>query len=368
MKDYTTIGSYAFYDTLSLTSVQIPEGITKIGLETFAICPNLTKIISYTKTPPTIYFNTFKPVAVGGVLYYPANSDYSSWLNDSNYYLGYYEWSGYEIGNYPECPDCPECPECSDECPECELTTYYNNGLRFGQSYITNLDFVKMINWENVNGKLSYAFFGVSSDDWSGLSSINFDGQSVDMSYAFSKTNIKQFNADTIKAGEITNMYETFGYSSLVTFTAGNTPINGDITVAFNDCYSLTSIDFGTAESTVTGGDMLFKDNSNNENLRTILMGNCTFNDTYYSRFYVPRTVKNIEFGNKFTGQLHLKGELDDIYAEDICSKLYDFTNDPDGLGLTASPTGGGSIFYNSLSINALVYAMERGWYCQRIY
>ena len=273
-----------------------------------------------------------------------------------------------DIPECPECPECPDCPEC-EECPECELTTHYNNGLRFSAINAVNVDFAKMINWKNVNGDFYGAFENISSRNWDGLSYVDFDGQSVNASYGFSNTNIKNFNADILNAGEITNMYGTFfGAGQLVTFTAGSTPINGDITVAFNDCDNLTSIDFGTAESYVTGDDLLFKDNSYNRKLTTILMGNCTFNDTYYSRFSLPTTVKNITFGNKFTGQLHLKGELDDIYAEDICSKLYDFTNDPDGLGLTASATGGGSIFYNSLTINALVFAMERGWYCQRIY
>jgi hypothetical protein len=41
----TTIGEYAFYDCDALTSVVVPNGVTKIDKYTFQSCSNLTSVV-----------------------------------------------------------------------------------------------------------------------------------------------------------------------------------------------------------------------------------------------------------------------------------------------------------------------------------
>ena len=71
------------------------------GSVQFYGCDNLQEIVCYATTAPTIKSSTFGSMfySMGrnGVLKYPAGSDYSSWLQTSNYYLGKYGWTGQEI-------------------------------------------------------------------------------------------------------------------------------------------------------------------------------------------------------------------------------------------------------------------------------
>lgn len=88
-----TIDGHCF-GNLNITGLTIPSAVTKIGLNVFSGCTQLTAITANNATcsAVTISPTTFFEIATGGILYYPEGSDYSSWLSDDEYYLGYYLW------------------------------------------------------------------------------------------------------------------------------------------------------------------------------------------------------------------------------------------------------------------------------------
>lgn len=93
----STIGDYAFTYCDNLTGVTIGSGTTEIGKSTFAHCPKLINITIDSSPAPSLYYYTFNGVATGGTLNYPYASDYSTWLSQDEYYLGYYNWNGIGI-------------------------------------------------------------------------------------------------------------------------------------------------------------------------------------------------------------------------------------------------------------------------------
>lgn len=93
----TTIERTCFMGCSSLSSVILPSGITSLGANCFRGCSSLTSITSNAINAPTISSTTFQGVKTGGTLYYPAGSDYSTWMSTGNYYLGKYNWTRQEI-------------------------------------------------------------------------------------------------------------------------------------------------------------------------------------------------------------------------------------------------------------------------------
>ena len=89
----TEIGKKAFasYDTLK--SVTIPSSVTSMGVECFAHCDTLESITINARTAPTMSASTFLNISNGGTLYYPNDSDYSSWMRNEEFYLGLYGWT-----------------------------------------------------------------------------------------------------------------------------------------------------------------------------------------------------------------------------------------------------------------------------------
>ena len=93
----TTIGSSAFRKCTGLTSVTIPNSVTKIGRDAFYGCNNLKTIYSYAATPPTMSSNAFSSyksatlyVPKGCVDVYKAASYWSDFYNivEGNYVSG----------------------------------------------------------------------------------------------------------------------------------------------------------------------------------------------------------------------------------------------------------------------------------------
>jgi hypothetical protein len=58
----TGIGKDAFYNCGELYTIILPESITEIGEEAFALCRNLSQLDMQATTPPVIYANTFNGV------------------------------------------------------------------------------------------------------------------------------------------------------------------------------------------------------------------------------------------------------------------------------------------------------------------
>ena len=89
----TSIGDHAFYECSGLTSVTIGNSVTSIVLNAFVSCTGLENITSLATTAPSIDYLTFYNIKTGGTLHVPSGSDYSTWMQNSNYYLGKYNWA-----------------------------------------------------------------------------------------------------------------------------------------------------------------------------------------------------------------------------------------------------------------------------------
>lgn len=98
-----TISAKAF-ELSGLENIELGTGVYSIGENAFKNS-KLKYITSRATTPPQIVNDTFNCIPTGGTLYYPAGSNYSTWLSTSPYYLGYYGWNGSEIVEEPTYPD-----------------------------------------------------------------------------------------------------------------------------------------------------------------------------------------------------------------------------------------------------------------------
>lgn len=79
--DYFEKIGNAFQLCSSLTSVDIPSGVTSIGNVAFQGCSSLTSITSNVATAPSITENTFRNVSANGVLTVPSGSQgYCDWM------------------------------------------------------------------------------------------------------------------------------------------------------------------------------------------------------------------------------------------------------------------------------------------------
>ena len=93
----TKIGTNALRDCTSLASVTIPNSVTEIASNAFNGCSNLTSIVCNATTAPTIQANTFQNIKTGGTLTVPTSSTgYNVWMNTGDYYLGKYSWTKIE--------------------------------------------------------------------------------------------------------------------------------------------------------------------------------------------------------------------------------------------------------------------------------
>ena len=89
----TTINIQAFQYSTSLTSVVIGNSIISIGSSGFYGCSQLVNITSHATTAPLIDASVFRDVKTGGTLHVPSGANYSTWMSNSNYYLGKYNWT-----------------------------------------------------------------------------------------------------------------------------------------------------------------------------------------------------------------------------------------------------------------------------------
>lgn len=87
------IASYAF-ENCAIKSIELPETLKIISAYAFRNCSELTEIKSNAEICPKISNTTFIDVASGGTLTPPSEeSDYSTWLYKTGYFLGYYGWT-----------------------------------------------------------------------------------------------------------------------------------------------------------------------------------------------------------------------------------------------------------------------------------
>lgn len=84
---------YTFENCNNLQSVTLGSSTSVVSAYTFANCSGLSQITCQSSIAPSVYYTTFQNIRINGTLIYPAGSDYSSWLSNSNYYLGLYDWN-----------------------------------------------------------------------------------------------------------------------------------------------------------------------------------------------------------------------------------------------------------------------------------
>lgn len=96
------IDDNVFQNYDSLTRITIPSSVVLIGNYAFDGCSNLGNIVSYSITAPVISSSSFRGIAQNGTLWCFSNSDYSTWMSTSNYYLGSLGWTNsyFEPTNY----------------------------------------------------------------------------------------------------------------------------------------------------------------------------------------------------------------------------------------------------------------------------
>ncbi len=173
----TTIDSHCF-GNLNITGLSIPSSVTTIGLNVFSGCTQLTAITANNATcsAVTISPTTFFEIATGGTLYYPEGSDYSTWLSDDEYYLGYYLWKDSRAVTIDISASTPS------------LTFDYNQvGIASGLSI-------------TITSNLSGYTFQIN-DDWIGISGTPASGDVVFTAYTLS------MNTGTTRNGVINVIY-----------------------------------------------------------------------------------------------------------------------------------------------------------------
>ena len=89
-----TIGDYCFRNQSNISALTLSSGLTSIGSGAFSACTDLLSITCNATTAPPVNNYTFSGISTGGTLYYPQESDYSSWFIQSNdsRLLDYYSW------------------------------------------------------------------------------------------------------------------------------------------------------------------------------------------------------------------------------------------------------------------------------------
>lgn len=89
-----TIGDYCFRNQSNISALTLSSGLTSIGSGVFSACTDLLSITCNATTAPPVNNYTFSGISTGGTLYYPHDSDYSSWFIQANQnrLLDYYSW------------------------------------------------------------------------------------------------------------------------------------------------------------------------------------------------------------------------------------------------------------------------------------
>lgn len=139
-----TIAENAF-ELSGLENIELGTGVYSVRADAFKNS-KLKYITSRAATPPQIVANSFNNIPTGGTFYYPAGSDYSSWLSTQPYYLGYYGWNGSEIVEEPTYPDGEiTAPYDTINISSNGDTLYYiikTNNIQYLQRFYTYADFI----------------------------------------------------------------------------------------------------------------------------------------------------------------------------------------------------------------------------------
>ena len=99
-KNLSYLPAKCFAGCSSLETIVLPKTLLSIGANCFSACTSLVEITSNAIVQPVTDSSAFINIDITGnrgKLYYPTGSDYSTWLSNTPYFLGYYSWTGEEI-------------------------------------------------------------------------------------------------------------------------------------------------------------------------------------------------------------------------------------------------------------------------------
>jgi len=262
------VGVLSFDRCYSLESVTIGNGTKKIGWGAFLRCSSLTSItlgsslelidsrrdasafsgctslrlikISAPYEPDVNYYNVttaFSGIASNGILIYPAESSYSTWLSTQDGYLGYYGWSGipaYAIATYE--------------------TTQENESIRIlSENQISAQTEIyvdgELISQEDIQGTSAYTFQNKGAHEI--IISGSYDKVSFDSKERFAKSAICFVNCDKLIHAELLSVPNAIkaelpesmfsGCISLTAATFCDLPTKGNYTIPEN-CFAHTKV------------------------------------------------------------------------------------------------------------------------------
>lgn len=95
----TSIDGYGLCSCTTLQDLTLPSTLSHIYEDGIYDCRSLISITCNAVVAPSLEYS-FNGISTNGTLYYPAGSDYSSWMSTNNYCLGYYDWTAEELSNY----------------------------------------------------------------------------------------------------------------------------------------------------------------------------------------------------------------------------------------------------------------------------
>lgn len=321
----TSIGSFAFHNCSSLTSITIPNSVTTIGYDAFCSCSTLTSVIigsgvttigSYAFTgtyiKKTIWLTNTPPSGyeyASGAVNYVSNDKYSSLSNTIQYQFlsSYFDVDG--VRYVPIKPSEKTCDaiDClyNESASDTKIaSTVVYKGVAMNvkkiQPYLAyNNKFIKTLSVDNDGDLADYAFTNCSN-----MKTVSL-GQNVSSigKNAFSRCS----SIETIDIPDNVTVLNEFTFESCtslksITIKEKMTDIKN---YAFNNCTSLKNVIIADSEADLNLGSNGSNPLFNSCPLENVYIGrNINYNKTSnygYSPFYRNTFLKSVEITDKET-------------------------------------------------------------------
>lgn len=101
LSDILSILGMAAFKGTNIEYVEMPANTMSVAQDKIFSDSKLKTIVCRAETAPTIPSDVFQGIPTGGTLYVPEGADYSSWMSEDAYYLGYYNWTVKPLSELP---------------------------------------------------------------------------------------------------------------------------------------------------------------------------------------------------------------------------------------------------------------------------